>query len=67
MVSYKAGQKGLEFTMQVDPDIPDALIGDEVRLRQVVVNILNNAVKYTPKGSVTFTVKAKGEVNDDKL
>jgi CheY-like chemotaxis protein/HPt (histidine-containing phosphotransfer) domain-containing protein len=53
--------------MQVDPDIPDALIGDEVRLRQVVVNILNNAVKYTPKGSVTFTVKAKGEVDDDKL
>ena len=67
MVSYKARQKGLEFTMQVDPDIPDALIGDEVRLRQVVVNILNNAVKYTPKGSVTFTVKAKGEVDDDKL
>ncbi|SFB01087.1 ATP-binding protein [Selenomonas ruminantium] len=67
MVSYKAGQKGLEFTMQVDPDIPDALIGDEVRLRQVVVNILNNAVKYTPKGSVTFTVKAKGEAEEDNL
>lgn len=58
MVSYKAGQKGLEFKMNVDATIPDALYGDEVRLRQVVVNILNNAVKYTPKGSVTFTVKA---------
>ena len=56
MVSYKARQKGLDFKMEVSPDIPDKLHGDEVRLRQAVVNILNNAVKYTPKGSVTFTV-----------
>lgn len=67
MVSYKAGQKGLAFHMEVDPHIPDALYGDEVRLRQVVVNILNNAVKYTPKGSVTFTVKAHGDVQGETL
>ena len=56
MVRFKAEQKGLEFNIQVDESIPDALEGDEVRVRQVIVNILNNAVKYTPEGSVTFKV-----------
>ena len=56
MVKFKAEQKGLKFDIEFDETIPDALIGDEVRIRQIIVNILNNAVKYTPKGSVTFKV-----------
>ncbi len=56
MMRFKAEQKGLEFNISVDESIPDALYGDEVRIRQVIVNILNNAVKYTQKGSVTFKV-----------
>ena len=68
MVSYKARQKGLEFNINVSPTIPDSLHGDEVRLRQILVNILNNAVKYTPKGSVTFTVQAGDSgISDDGL
>ncbi|MCR5030008.1 MAG: response regulator [Selenomonadaceae bacterium] len=65
MIRYKAEQKGLEFYIKVDESIPDSLIGDEVRIRQVIVNILNNAVKYTPEGSVTFDVR--GEKTDDGI
>ena len=56
MMRFKAEQKGLEFKIEVDETVPDILFGDEVRIRQVIVNILNNAVKYTPQGSVTFKV-----------
>ncbi|MBR2179851.1 MAG: response regulator [Selenomonadaceae bacterium] len=56
MMRFKAEQKGLDFKIEVDESVPDVLYGDEVRIRQVIVNILNNSVKYTQKGSVTFKV-----------
>ena len=56
MMRFKAHQKNLEFKIEVDESVPDILYGDEVRIRQVIVNILNNAIKYTQKGSVTFKV-----------
>lgn len=65
MVHYKANQKGLGFHIEVDKTLPDSLFGDEVRIKQVIVNILNNAVKYTPEGSVTF--KVAGEKLDDEM
>ena len=63
MIHFKAKDKGLDFIIDVDRQLPDDLSGDEVRVRQILTNILNNAVKYTEKGSVSMTVR--GERTDD--
>ena len=57
MISVKATQKQLDFQVQIDSDLPSGLYGDEVRNRQIIVNILNNAVKYTKQGVVKLTVE----------
>ena len=61
MISFKAKGKGLGFHVEVDASLPDGLYGDEVRIRQVITNILNNAVKYTREGSVTLSVRKEAD------
>lgn len=56
LVSAKLREKSLEFRLKVSPNLPSRLYGDEVRITQVITNLLTNAVKYTHKGSVTFTI-----------
>lgn len=56
IIAAQAEKKGLAFHMQVDEDIPKELYGDKIRLRGVLINILNNAIKYTKEGSVDFEV-----------
>ena len=56
MTKPKADSKNLDLKLDIDPEIPERLYGDEVRITQIILNILNNAVKYTEKGSVTFSM-----------
>lgn len=64
IINTQAARKGLEFIMEIDQSIPKTLYGDKIRLRGILINILNNAIKYTNKGSVTF--KAKIHKQDEK-
>lgn len=58
MILFKARSKELAFQVEVDRTIPDILYGDEVRVRQIMTNLLTNAVKYTEQGSVRLSVSA---------
>jgi signal transduction histidine kinase/ActR/RegA family two-component response regulator len=55
-IQSSADQKSLDLHVEVAPDVPDALVGDEIRLRQVLLNLLNNAVKFTAAGSISLGV-----------
>ncbi|AVM75766.1 PAS domain S-box protein [Magnetospirillum gryphiswaldense] len=56
MVGIKAGQKGVEVVLAVAPDVPRTLIGDPLRLGQILINLANNAVKFTDKGEIIIRV-----------
>ena len=67
MTEVKAKQKQLDFQVEIDQKLPSILFGDEVRNRQIIVNILNNAVKYTKCGTVRFLVEGIWEETVFKL
>lgn len=56
MTMKKAQDKGLVYELEVDPEIPSVLYGDEIRIRQIILNLTNNAIKYTAEGSVHVAV-----------
>ena len=62
MIYLRVKNKDLDYIVDVDPTIPDGLYGDEMRIRQVIINVLNNAVKYTEKGSVRLQIGVDKEM-----
>ncbi len=65
MIWQKAQDKGLTLDVSVDPTVPTALFGDEVRVKQILINLLNNAVKYTKEGSVGLHVECEEAENGE--
>lgn len=59
MIGVRAKGKGLSLSFDIDPSIPTAYYGDDLRIRQVLVNLLTNGVKYTQQGSVTLRVSGR--------
>ncbi|MHB8655160.1 MAG: response regulator [Terriglobia bacterium] len=60
-LALRAHQKGLELIVDVQPDVPETLIGDPTRLRQILVNLIGNAIKFTKQGEVVLRVKTESQ------
>ena len=63
-LSLRAHQKGLELAFEIAPDVPDAIIGDPGRLRQIIVNLIGNSIKFTEQGEVVLRVKTTSRSKD---
>ena len=59
MIWGRANEKGLKFVIDVDPYLPARLFSDEVRIKQILINLLNNAVKYTEHGEVSLSIHCR--------
>jgi len=61
ILAFRAGQKGLELTCDIRPEVPEQVVGDPTRLRQILVNLASNAIKFTERGEVALRVEVESQ------
>jgi len=64
MIDGRAEKKGLAFVLDIAPELPKSLFGDDVRVKQIIINLLTNAVKYTHQGTVTLRMRGETVAED---
>jgi signal transduction histidine kinase len=64
-LAFRAHQKGLELIYDVEPDVPEPVLGDPGRIRQILINLVGNAIKFTERGEILVTVKLEAETPQD--
>ena len=61
MAMARKNDKKIELMVDCDPSVPDKLYGDEIRIRQIIINLLTNAIKFTHEGGILFRISARKE------
>jgi signal transduction histidine kinase len=65
IMKFKAKEKGIDLILEIETDVPDAVIADSLRLNQILTNLISNAIKFTIEGSVTLKVEARERTEID--
>ena len=67
LLALRADEKGLELTCEVRPEVPEVVVADPSRLRQIIINLVGNAIKFTPRGEVGLEVALESRSSDQAL